>query len=77
MLKDNISFTKWLDDNWVENNMFCPNLDAQLALNFLKDYLLGEDWCVTIPLSQEQINTEIVNDILLKYSKEYKKERRL
>ena len=76
MSKNNISFTKWLDDNWEKNNMFCPNLDAQLALDFLKNYLLGEDWYVTAPLSQEQINTEIVNDILLKYSKEYKKERR-
>lgn len=74
MSKNNISFTEWLDNNWERDNIFCPNLDAQLALNFLKDYLLGEDWCVIPPLNQGQINAEIVNEVLLKFSKEYRKE---
>ena len=54
--------------------MFPPPLNAQLAIQFLKDYLLGEDWYVINPLGQEQINTEIVSDILYKYSKRYRKE---
>ena len=42
-------------------------VDAQTALNLLSNYLLGEDWYVTMPLNQERVNTEIVNAILNKY----------
>jgi hypothetical protein len=36
--------------------------------------LLGQDWYFSDPISAEQINTEIVFEILKKYSKEFKKE---
>lgn len=69
-----MKFTNWMKNNWQEDNMFPPCLDAQKALDFLTDYLLGEDWYVVNPLCAEQINVEIVNEILLKYSKKYRKE---
>jgi hypothetical protein len=42
----------------------------------LKNYLLGEDWYVNYSGSTKQINTEIVYDILKKYSKKFRKELR-
>ena len=69
-----MKFTTWMNINWKKDNMFPPPLDAQLALQFLKDYLLGEDWYVVNPLGQEQINSEMVAEILNKYSKKYRKE---
>ena len=35
-------------------------MDAQVAINELCKYILGEDWYVSMPLSQNQVNTEIV-----------------
>lgn len=69
-----MTFSEWLDQNWEEDNMCPPPLDAQDALDFLKDYLLGENWYVVMPLSQKQCNTEIVATILKKYSSKYRKE---
>ena len=69
-----ITFTKWLDENWEKDNMFPLSLDAQTALNFLQEYLLGEDWYIVNPLSTSQANCEVVHDILYKYSKKYSKE---
>ena len=48
-----------------------------MAIDFLKTYLLGEDWYTVNPISQEQINTEIVFEILFKYSKRFKKEYKI
>ena len=69
-----MKYTEWLDKNWQKDNMFPPSLDAQMALRFLKDYLLGEDWYTVNPIGREQINCEIVDAILSKYSKKYRKE---
>ena len=72
-----MTFTEWLNDEWCKDEDICPPpLDAQRAIDFLKDYLLGENWCSTMPMSTEQINTEIVYKILCRYSKKYRKERR-
>ena len=67
-------FTDWLKNNWDKDNIFPPPLEAQEAINFLKDYLLGEDWYSNNPISTKQINVEIVDEILSKYSKLYRKE---
>lgn len=69
-----MTFNEWLDNNWKKNNMFPPELDGQKALDFLKQYLLGEDWYSVNPISTKQINCEVVHDILYKYSKKYRKE---
>ena len=68
---------KWLkEQNETVNkgNIFPPPLEPQMAIDYLKDYLLGEDWYTVNPISQEQINTEIVFEILFKYSKRFKRE---
>lgn len=53
----------------------CPApTDEKLALQVLVDYLLGEDWYIAIPISQDQANTCIVDEILRKYSKQYRKD---
>lgn len=73
-----MTFTEWLEIEWGKDpdNMCPPPLDPQQAIIFLKDYLLGEDWYSTMPMSTKQINTEIVGLILKKYSKRYRKERK-
>lgn len=53
----------------------CPApMNAQLALNILTDYLLGEDWYVVLSGSVEQINACAVEQILDKYSKQWQKD---
>lgn len=68
------SFTKWLDDNWDDDNMLPPALNADDAIVFLKHYLLGPGWYVNYPGSSGQITTEITCEILKKYSKRFRKE---
>ena len=72
-----LEFQKWLDENWEKDNMFPPCLDPQIALNFLQQYLLGEDWYIVNPLSTSQANCEVVDSILYKYSRKYRKEYKL
>jgi hypothetical protein len=43
-----------------------------MALEFLKNYLLGEDWYVVSPISTKQVNTEIVYEILYRHSKKFR-----
>lgn len=46
-----------------------PPMDAQIALSELARFFLGDDWCCVNPMSQEQINTEIVAEIETRYEK--------
>lgn len=69
-----MEFQKWLDENLEKDNMLPPLLEPQTALNFLQEYLLGEDWYIVNPLTTSQANCEVVHDILYKYSKKYRKE---
>lgn len=68
------SFTEWLKSQKDPENILPPELDFEKAIQFLKNYLLGEDWYVNYSGSTKQINTEIVYDILKKYSKKFRKE---
>ena len=49
-----------------------PPMNAQVALDELCRYFLGEDWYTTMPESQEQVNTEKVYEIEKRY-RGYKK----
>ena len=71
-----MTYTEWLNKNWDKNNMFPPSLDPQTALDFLQEYLLGEDYYIVNPMPNIQTNCEVVHDILYKYSKQYRKERK-
>jgi len=47
---------------------FCsPPMNAQVALNELCRYFLGQNWYTVIPESQEQVNTEIIYEIEARY----------
>lgn len=49
--------------------IFPPPMKAQVALNELGRYLLGDDWYTVNPICTEQINTEIVYEIECRYKK--------
>jgi hypothetical protein len=68
------TFTDWLENEAEDCGMCDPPLEAQKAIQFLRDYLLDEEWYVVAPESTKQVNTAIVHDILLKYSKDFRKE---
>ena len=57
-----------------ECGIFPSSTPPLLALEVLVEYLLGEDWYVVDPLSSGQCNTVIVDTILKKYSKQYRKD---
>ena len=46
-----------------------PPTNAQCGLHILIEHFLGKDWYVTMPISQEQVNTEAIYAILKKYPK--------
>ena len=70
------TFTYWLNHQ-PENYGLCdPPIDPQLAIQFLIKYLLGENWYAPISESINQINCVAVHEILYKYSKKYRKERK-
>ena len=72
---EKMNFTEWLYEQDKNNdNILAPSLNSQLALSFLIDYLLDDNWCINYSASEGQINTHAVDDILTKYSKRYKKE---
>lgn len=56
----------------VDCGMLTPPMDAQVALNELRRYFLGEDWYVVSPIGREQINTEIVYEIESTYKSKIK-----
>lgn len=67
-------FTDWLENDAVDCGLCSSPLEPQKALQFLKDYLLGENWYVAMPESQQQVNTEIVFEILSRHSRKFRKE---
>lgn len=48
--------------------IFPPPTSAQTALNELADFFLGEGWYTVNPISQAQVNTEIVATIKEQYA---------
>ena len=54
--------------------LFPAPMNAQEALNILTSYLLGDDWYVVTPMSTDQVNACVVEQILNKYSKKWKKD---
>ncbi len=70
----NKQFTYWLAREAEDCGLMQPPLAPQRAVDFLMDYLLGEDWYIVNPVNSEQCNTQIVHEVLYKYSREYRKE---
>lgn len=53
--------------NGKDYGMCNPPMEAQVALNELCRYFLGEDYYDVLPESQKQVNTDIVFQIEEKY----------
>lgn len=49
--------------------------DAEFR-HFIIQYLLSENWYVVDPIGQSQINEIAINEILTKYSKKFRQERK-
>lgn len=49
-------------------------MPAQQAINLLVNYLLGDAYYIAMPMNSQQCNTIIVDDILRKYSRRYRKD---
>ena len=49
-------------------------MEAQQALDILTSYLLGEDYYVVMPMNTKQVNACVVEQILDKYSKQWRKD---
>ena len=69
-------FFSWLRDQ-KEYGLCNPPMDGETALGMISKYLLGEDFYDPNPESQEQVNTYFVYHILLRYSKKFRKEKRV
>lgn len=67
-------FTYWLQYESEDCGLMQPPLEAQKALDTLQKYLLGEDWYIVNPVNTQQGNSQVVHEILLKYSPQYMKE---
>ena len=57
-----------------KNNLYGVGICDANFRHFIINYLLGDDWYVTDPISQEQVNEIALCEILKKYSKRFRKE---
>ena len=57
-----------------KENLYCTGITDREFVNFIIDYLLGEDWYTVDPLSHNQINQVALEEILENYSKRFRKE---
>ena len=75
------TLTEYMNDKYNnredKDNIFGVGVTDAEFRQFIIDYLLGSDWYVVDPLSQAQVNEIALNDILNKYSKKYRTERKL
>ena len=58
-----------------KDNIYGVGISDKEFREFAIKYLLGEDWYVSDPISQTQVNEIALYEILNKYSKRYKKEK--
>lgn len=61
-------FIKFKDDN-----IFPEPITAEQALEVLQNFFLGEDFCIVDPVSPRQANVYVVDAILNKFPRKYKK----
>jgi hypothetical protein len=75
-----MNLTEFMDKRYKnredKDNIFSVGVSDAEFRAFIIDYFLGEDWYVTDPLGQTQINEIALYEILEKYSKRYRKEIR-
>lgn len=59
-----------------KDNIYGVGISDEEFRKFIIQYLLGEDWYISDPIGRTQINEIALYEILNKYSKRYKKEKR-
>ena len=47
------TFTDWLENDSIDCGIMSPPMEDKKALEFLTDYLLGENWYVVDPFKPE------------------------
>lgn len=57
-----------------KDNIYFTGITDREFVHFIIKYLLGDDWYVVDPLGHEQIIQIALEEILDKYSKEFRKE---
>ena len=57
-----------------KENIYCTGITDREFVNFIINYLLGEDWYTADPLGHDQINQVALEEILENYSKRFRKE---
>ena len=75
-----MTLTEYMHKKYAERedkgNMYGVGISDAEFRRFIMHYLLGENWYVVDPLSQTEVNEIALYNILEKYSKRYRKERR-
>lgn len=75
-----MTLTEFMDERYEnrkdKDNLYGVGVSDAGFRRFIIDYLLGEDWYVVDPIGQTQINEIALYEILEKYSKRYRKERK-
>lgn len=75
-----MTLTEYMNKKYSEredkDNIFGVGISDAEFRRFIIHYLLGENWYVVDPLSQTQVNEIALYNILEKYSKRYRKEKR-
>lgn len=75
---DSEDFKKYVLDRDGKDYGLCPPpIGAQEGLNILVNHFLGEDWYISLPVCQQQANTEAIYEILRKYPKKKSLRERL
>ena len=54
-----------LKSNHPIDNIFPKPTSAEEGFKILSDYLLGDDWYTCMPMSADQINTEMISYIMI------------
>ena len=74
------TLTSYMDEKYKnrldKDNIFGVGVTDAEFRRFIIEYLLGEDWYVVDPLGRNQINEIALYQILEKYSKRYRKEKK-
>ena len=55
------------------DNIYPDGISAEEALEVLTEFFLGENWYIVDPLPTKQVRVYIVNDILSKFPRKYRK----
>ena len=59
-----------------KENIYGVGMSDTEFRRFIIQYLLPKDWCAVDPIGQSQVNEIAINEILTKYSKKFRQERK-